>query len=217
MTKKITGLTKDEVLRSRERYGRNILKKEKTKGFFRRFFENLNDPIIKILIIALIVEVVLTFGNTNIFEVIGIVLAILIATTVSTASELGSERAFKRMESEADELRERALRDGELVELYSAADVFVNPTKEDNFPTVNIEAIACGTPVVTYNTGGSGEMLNEKCGIVVPTGDINALAKAIENINLKSEDCVSYAINFEKNKQYNIYMELYKNILNSRC
>jgi len=105
----------------------------------------------------------------------------------------------------------------ELVELYSAADVFVNPTKEDNFPTVNIEAIACGTPVVTYNTGGSGEMLNEKCGIVVPTGDINALAKAIENINLKSEDCVSYAINFEKNKQYNIYMELYKNILNSRC
>lgn len=105
----------------------------------------------------------------------------------------------------------------ELVELYSAADVFVNPTKEDNFPTVNIEAIACGTPVVTYNTGGSGEMLNEKCGIVVPTGDINALAQAIENINLKSEDCVSYAINFEKNKQYNIYMELYKNILNSRC
>jgi len=120
MTKKITGLTKDEVLRSRERYGRNILKKEKTKGFFRRFFENLNDPIIKILIIALIVEVVLTFGNTNIFEVIGIVLAILIATTVSTASELGSERAFKRMESEADELRVRALRDGELVELYSS-------------------------------------------------------------------------------------------------
>ena len=61
----------------------------------------------------------------------------------------------------------------ELVELYSVADVFVNPTMEDNFPTVNIEAIACGTPVITYNTGGSGEMLNEKCGVVVEAGDVN--------------------------------------------
>ena len=105
----------------------------------------------------------------------------------------------------------------ELVELYSAADIFVNPTKEDNFPTVNIEAIACGTPVITYNTGGSGEMLNEKCGIVVPTGDVRALAKAIQDIDLNSDDCVNHAKNFEKNKQYNVYMELYKNILNSGC
>ena len=71
----------------------------------------------------------------------------------------------------------------ELVELYSVADVFVNPTMEDNFPTVNIEAIACGTPVITYNTGGSGEMLNEKCGVVVEAGDVNALAEAIKNID----------------------------------
>ena len=105
----------------------------------------------------------------------------------------------------------------ELVELYSVADVFVNPTKEDNFPTVNIEAIACGTPVVTYNTGGSGEMLDEKSGIVVPTGDVNSLAEAIVNINLKPEDCINRAKQFEKNKQYNVYMELYKNILNSGC
>ena len=105
----------------------------------------------------------------------------------------------------------------ELVELYSAADIFVNPTKEDNFPTVNIEAIACGTPVITYNTGGSGEMLNEKCGIVVPTGDVRALAQAIQDIDLNSDDCVNHAKNFEKNKQYNVYMELYKNILNSGC
>lgn len=105
----------------------------------------------------------------------------------------------------------------ELVELYSAADVFVNTTKEDNFPTVNIEAIASGTPVVTYDTGGSGEMLNNKCGVVVPTGDVNALARAIEIIDLKPEDCVERAKDFEKSKQYNLYMELYKNILNSGC
>ena len=60
-------------------------------------------------------------------------------------------------------------------------------------------------------------MLNDKCGVVVTTGDINALAKAIETIDLKSEDCVSHAKQFEKNKQYNVYMELYKNLLNSGC
>ncbi len=105
----------------------------------------------------------------------------------------------------------------ELVELYSSADVFVNPTKEDNFPTVNIEAIACGTPVVTYNTGGSGEMLDEKCGKVVESGDIKALLNAITKMELNPEDCRNKALEFEKNKQYNLYMELYKNILNNGC
>ena len=105
----------------------------------------------------------------------------------------------------------------ELVELYSAADVFVNPTKEDNFPTVNMEAIACGTPVVTYNTGGSGEMLDERCGKVVESGDIKALLNAITKMELNPEDCRNKALEFEKNKQYNLYMELYKNILNNGC
>lgn len=47
----------------------------------------------------------------------------------------------------------------ELAEIYTAADFFVNPTYEDNYPTVNLEAIACGTKVITYNTGGSPETL----------------------------------------------------------
>ena len=55
----------------------------------------------------------------------------------------------------------------ELAELYSMADVFVNPTYSDNFPTTNIEALACGTPVITYKTGGSPEAVDEKTGVVV--------------------------------------------------
>lgn len=55
----------------------------------------------------------------------------------------------------------------QLVKLYSNAKVFVNPTYADTFPTVNLEAIACGTPVVTYRTGGSPETINEESGIVV--------------------------------------------------
>ena len=81
------GLTTEEAQKSKLIHGDNSLAKEKTKGFIKRFFENLGDPIIKILIIALIIEVVFTMGQCNLYEVFGIVIAILIATTVSTASE----------------------------------------------------------------------------------------------------------------------------------
>ena len=112
MTNSIVGLDSDRVRKSREKHGTNALVKEKTKGFFRKFLENLNDPIIKILIIALAIEVIFTFGHCNLFEVGGIILAILIASGVSTASELGSERAFLKMESAALGRRARVLRDG---------------------------------------------------------------------------------------------------------
>lgn len=69
----------------------------------------------------------------------------------------------------------------ELAQLYSAADVYVNPTWEDNFPTTNLEAIACGTPVVSYDTGGSGESA-EMFGFSVQKGNTDKLAEAIVNI-----------------------------------
>lgn len=68
----------------------------------------------------------------------------------------------------------------ELAEIYSAADIFVNPTYEDTYPTVNLEAKACGTPVITYRTGGSVESVPEDC--VVEVGDIAGLAKKIESM-----------------------------------
>ena len=61
----------------------------------------------------------------------------------------------------------------ELAEYYSLAKVFVNPTYQDNFPTTNIEALACGTPVVTYNTGGSPEAIDKETGIVVEKGNVD--------------------------------------------
>ncbi|MBQ7037055.1 MAG: glycosyltransferase [Clostridia bacterium] len=63
----------------------------------------------------------------------------------------------------------------ELAGIYTAADVFVNCTLEDNFPTVNLEALACGTPVVTFQTGGSPEAVDETCGSVVPQGDVETM------------------------------------------
>lgn len=67
----------------------------------------------------------------------------------------------------------------ELAEIYTAADVFVNPSYEDNYPTVNLEAQACGTPVVTYDTGGCRETLCSEQSRVVPAGDLKNLLLAI--------------------------------------
>ena len=67
----------------------------------------------------------------------------------------------------------------ELAEIYTAADLFVNPTREENFPTVNIEALACGTPVLTFNTGGSPEIIDEKCGRTFEKDDFMALCSEI--------------------------------------
>lgn len=80
----------------------------------------------------------------------------------------------------------------ELAELYTAAEVFVNPTLDDNYPTTNIEAIACGTPVITYNTGGSPESIPEilKGECVVKNKTPYCLAQAIKNIVNKSKKIV---------------------------
>ena len=105
-----------------------------------------------------------------------------------------------------------------LAELYSAADVFVNPTLEDNFPTVNLEAMACGTPIVAFATGGIPEQITEKCGFVVPQKDDDALYNAVRWIKKDgkqkySQACVDTAES--KYKQENKcleYYSLYKSI-----
>ena len=119
MSKNIKGLTSLEVKRSFELYGDNSLKKEKSKSFLRRFIENLSDPIIRILLIALTVQVLLTLGNCNFVEIIGILAAILISTTVSTVSEYKSECAFEKLEQESLSSFVSVLRDGEICTVKS--------------------------------------------------------------------------------------------------
>lgn len=100
----------------------------------------------------------------------------------------------------------------ELAEYYSMADVFVNATLEDNFPTTNLEALACGTPVITFNTGGSPESVDESCGQVVPKGDTEALIKAIRQEReapRQSESCLKRAERYEKYDRFREYVELY--------
>lgn len=106
----------------------------------------------------------------------------------------------------------------ELVQLYSDADIFVNPTYSDNFPTTNIEALACGTPVITYKTGGSPEAIDDKTGDVVKQGDLLSLVNTIMRMreNPKSaEACRKRAEEyFDKDKCFEQYITLYEDLLN---
>ena len=97
---------------------------------------------------------------------------------------------------------------------YEQAMVYVNPTLEENFPTTNIEALACGTPVITFDTGGSPESINRKCGRVVERGNIKELVKAIESIALDekidSMICREQGMKYGNDIALSHYIELYK-------
>lgn len=101
----------------------------------------------------------------------------------------------------------------ELIEIYSDADVLANPTREDNFPTVNIEALSCGTPIVMFNTGGSPEAIDESCGIVTENKSASDLCENIIRActlhPFSREACVAKAKKFDENLCYERYLELY--------
>ena len=107
----------------------------------------------------------------------------------------------------------------ELAEYYSLADVYVNPTWEDNFPTTNLEAQACGTPVITYRTGGSIEAINTGTGYIVEQGNIPAIVSIITKIKETEKipymhTCRDHIVkNFEKSNTYQQYLYLYNTIL----
>lgn len=121
----------------------------------------------------------------------------------------------------------------ELALFYSSASVFVNPTYQDNYPTTNLEAIACGTPVITYRTGGSPEAIMDDaekvrgvdkketcerfcCGMTVAPGDIEGLREAIEIFS--NSDCTEVCrkkaeAEFDNTKCFNSYISLYDKLL----
>ena len=101
----------------------------------------------------------------------------------------------------------------ELAEIYTVADVFANPTREDNYPTVNMESIACGTPVVTFEIGGSSEMLDKTCGAAVLCDDIDAMEENIVCICKEKKHsrglCCKHFMSYDKNQRFEEYITLY--------
>ena len=104
----------------------------------------------------------------------------------------------------------------ELAAWYSAADCFLNPTLEDNMPMVNLEALACGTPVVVFRTGGCPEAVTPECGIVVEQGNLDALCKAaVEIADIEGsmrQACIQRAAHFDAQKTFQSYINLYKEL-----
>lgn len=107
----------------------------------------------------------------------------------------------------------RTLDQHELAKIYSSADVFMNPTLEEVLGMVNAEALACGTPVVTFNTGGCPEIVDTSCGIVIDEFTTDALLKAIESVFESKQftqiNCLARAKEFEQNKCFEEYIALY--------
>ena len=111
----------------------------------------------------------------------------------------------------------------ELVALYSFADIFINPTLIDNYPTVNLESIACGTPVITYDSGGAKEtIINENVGSVIQQGDMDALLESIEKFSyadplLTQKNCREVAEKyFNKENIWEKYTSLYEELLSRK-
>jgi putative colanic acid biosynthesis glycosyltransferase len=108
----------------------------------------------------------------------------------------------------------------ELIRLYQSSACLVNPTVEDNFPTVSIEALACGTPVVTYDTGGSNEIVDASNGYICKPNNIDCLIQSILEIKAKgksyfSSSCLNKSKQFDEHQMTLNYIKKYQEVIHS--
>ena len=111
------GLTEAEVIESRRKYGSNTFSKKKQDSFFKLLMETFSDPIIKILLIALGIKTIFLIRDFDWYETVGIVLAIMVASLISSISEYGSMRAFNKLTEESSKINVRVKRNGQVVSL----------------------------------------------------------------------------------------------------
>ena len=122
-----SGLTNDEVIKSRRKNGTNSISNDTKNSFWNLLLESLGDPIIKILLIVLAVKTVFLFQSFDWFETLGIVVAITLASLISTVSEYGSEKSFERMQEESAKAKCKVIRDSSMEEIY-VDDIVVGDT-----------------------------------------------------------------------------------------
>lgn len=166
---KHTGLTSKDVKENRKKYGSNELSNDNSNSFLKILLSALSDPIIKILLIALAIKTVFLFRDFNWFETIGILIAIFLASFISTISEYGSEKAFNKLQEESSRLKCKVKRDGKVTE------VFINDIVKDD--VVMLEA---GDKVPADGIIISGE-------VSVDESTINGEAKEVTK-NIKKKD-----------------------------
>ena len=109
------GLTNEEVIINRKKYGSNTFSKRRQDSFLKLLLETFSDPIIKILLIALGIKTIFLIRDFDWYETVGIVLAILIASLISSISEYGSSKAFNKLTEETSKINVRVRRNGEII------------------------------------------------------------------------------------------------------
>ena len=165
--KTLRGLTAREVEESRKRSGRNTLSPAKRKSFARKFLENLGDPVVKILIGALIINVIFMFKRANWVETAGIAVSILLATFISTMSEHGSEGAFDRLCREVGQSLCRVIRDGEVREI-DLGEVVVG----------DLLVVGAGEQIAADGVLISGELRSDQSAMTGESREIKKRARA---------------------------------------
>lgn len=161
------GLTDNEVIESRKKFGSNIISNGKKKTFVQQYISTLGDPIIRILLIALAIKTVFLLKQFDWYETIGIVVAIFLASFISTISEYGSEKAFEKLQEESSKIKCRVKRNSKIVEI-NIEDVVVG----------DIVLLASGDRIPADGEIISGEVTVDESSL---TGETKEIYKNIEN------------------------------------
>ncbi len=170
ISQSVRGLSDSEVIASRKKYGKNIMSPAKRKSFMRKFLENLGDPVVKILIGALIINVIFMFKRANWVETAGIAVSILLATLISTLSEQGSQAAFERLGRESVQSLCRVIRNGETLEI-EIGDVVVG----------DMLLVGAGEQIAADGALISGELTTDQSAMTGESREIKKRARAISD------------------------------------
>ena len=184
------GLTDEEVIINRKKYGSNIFSKKNQDTFFKLLLETFSDPIIKILLIALGIKTVFLIKDFDWYETVGIVLAIMVASLISSISEYGSMRAFNKLTEESSKINVRVKRNG-LVKQVPINDIVVSDlvllSTGDKVPADGIiisgnisvdESMINGETKEVYKEA-RGEDVNLYMGTVVYSGEGVMLVRSV--------------------------------------
>ena len=173
----LKGLSTAEAQASRELNGANVLKQRKSKSFITRFFENLGDPVIRILLVALAVDLIFVFKGGNVAETIGIGVSVFLAAFISALSESGGESAFKKLASESGGQDFRVKRDKKIV-LLPKSEIVVG----------DIVIVSAGEKIPADAFVRSGKLSVDQSSV---TGESKEVKKAPGAEDLPSPDCAS--------------------------
>ena len=174
-----TGLSDDEVRASREKHGRNTLSISPSKSFIAHFFSNLGDPVIKILLCALGVNLVFVFRGGDILETVGIAISVFLATFISTASERGGESAFKRLSAECSKADFRVRRSS-VIQSVPIEDIVVG----------DVVLIGAGEQIPADGLILSGRILTDQSSMTGESREIEKCKSADTSLTPTSKSAV---------------------------